>query len=161
MSPVGGDKSYVIGLGGSDMEIRDCLATYSFLFGLWQGTHINPFCEADKMDARGDYQSAAEMRCGTHSYKKRYGKGQACIDAVIYVPPHNPKPVIIEAIDDEYEDRIKALEELFDKQQQAGQQRQQIQQQQYEKIQHAEDLRQRKIDLIREEFGEQTTTASH
>jgi len=37
---------------------------------------------------------------------------------------------------------------------------QQIQQQQYERIQQAEEGRQKKIDLIREEFGEQATTAS-
>ena len=79
-----GDSTKVYSLGGSDMEFNDCLATHSVLFGLWQSTHTNPYCEADKMDARGDHQGAAEMRCSTRKYRKVYGKD--CVDAVIYVP---------------------------------------------------------------------------
>lgn len=162
ISSNGSDKSYILGLGSSDMEIGDCLATYSFLFGIWQNVKVNPLCEADKMDAQGNHRGAAEMRCSTHKYKKVYGKD--CIDAVIYIP-NNPEPQLSDeqteyVAKEEYEDRIAALEELFDKQETDNQRQQRVQQQQYQKIQHAEDVRQKKIDLIREEFGEQTTTAS-
>ena len=171
VSPINGsDKSYVLGLGGGDMEINDCLATHSLLFGIWQGTHVNAMCEAARMDNRGDYQAAAEMRCSTKKYKKVYGKGQACVDAIIYVPTNNLEPDPApndEPIDyvaqQEYEDRIAALEELFEKQEAVSQratEQQQIQQRQYQQIQRSEEARQKKIDLIREEFGEQTTTAS-
>ena len=142
------DKAYVFGLGGGDMDINDCLATHSLLFGIWQGTHVNAMCEAARMDNRGDYQAAAEMRCSTKKYKQVYGKGQACVDAVIYVPPNNPEPDPApnnEPIDyvaqQEYEDRIAALEELFDKQEAASQRaaRQQQTQQQYEQKQVSAD----------------------
>jgi hypothetical protein len=106
IAQVSGDPTKIYSLGGSDMEINDCLATHSVLFGLWQGTHTNPYCEADKMDARGDHQGAAEMRCSTHKYRKVYGKGQACIDAVIYVPP--VESVEVDEWDDEWEDKYLA-----------------------------------------------------
>ncbi len=78
-------------VGGGDMDIDDCLATHSLLFGLWQGTHTNPYCEALRLDADGKYQAAAEMRCSTHKYRKVYGKGQVCIDAVIRTAPEKPE----------------------------------------------------------------------
>ena len=116
------DKAYVFGLGGGDMDINDCLATHSLLFGIWQGTHVNAMCEAVRMDNRGDYQAAAEMRCSTKKYKKVYGKGQACVDAVIYVPPNEPDQAaptdepIDYVVQQKYDDRIAALEELFNEQ---------------------------------------------
>jgi len=170
VSPINGsDKSYVFGFGGTDMEIRDCLATYSFLFGIWQNVKMDPLCEALRLQSEGNYQAAAEMRCSTRKYRKVYGKFQACVKAVIYEPPNNPEPNSEPALSneqteyvakEEYEDRIAALEELFDKQEADSQRQQQVQRQQYRKMQRAEEARQQKIDLIREEFGEQTTTAS-
>ena len=74
-----------ISVGGSDMEISDSLATHSILFGLWQGTHTNPYAEADGLDARGNYKAAAEMRCSTKKYRKVYKDN--CIESVIYTPP--------------------------------------------------------------------------
>ncbi len=80
-------------VGGSDMDIRDCIATHAVLFGLWQGTHINKPCIAARMDAAGKYEEAAKMRCSMHSFKKVYGRGQKCIDAVILTaPPDPPEP---------------------------------------------------------------------
>lgn len=90
---IGGSRGYAV--SGSDMEIGDCLATHSIAFGVWQGTHTNPYCEALRMDAAGQHKAAAEMRCSTHKYKRTYGKGQKCIDAVIVTPtvivPQTPK----------------------------------------------------------------------
>jgi len=80
-------RSIGIGVSGGDMDINDCLATHAVLWGIWQGTHINAMCEAAKMDRDGNYQGAAEMRCSSHKYKKVYGKGQECIDAVIRSAP--------------------------------------------------------------------------
>lgn len=80
-------RSVGVGLSGGDMDINDCLATHVILFGIWQGTHTNPYCEALRHDAEGNYQAAAEMRCSTRKYKKVYGKGKACIDAVIRTAP--------------------------------------------------------------------------
>jgi len=86
-------------LSGADMDIDDSLATHSILFGLWQGTHLNPFAEAQVLDAQGKHRAAAEMRCSTHGYKKVYGKVN-CIESVIYTPPVETPP---EEPDDRYE----------------------------------------------------------
>lgn len=83
-----------ISVGGGDMEIADSLATHSILFGLWQGTHTNPYTEADKLEARGNYKAAAEMRCSTKKYKKVYGKD--CIDSVITIPVEVPRETSVE-----------------------------------------------------------------
>ena len=95
-----------IAVSGSDMEIADSLATHSILFGLWQGTHTNPYAEADKLEAHGKYEAAAKMRCSTRKYSKVYGKGQECIDAVIYV---EPEPTEITPQTPEDDARIEAL----------------------------------------------------
>jgi len=121
----GGNRA--LALSGSDMAIRDCLATHSLLFGLWQGTHTNPYCEAVRMDLDGNFLAAAEMRCSTKKYRKTYGKGQECIDAVIRSAPPAPAPLpAVEDDDDEdewreeqvamqidYDERIAQLEQTI------------------------------------------------
>ncbi len=101
---IDGDRAFGIGVSGGDMDIDDCLATHSILFGLWQGTHINTMCEAARMDRDGNYLSAAEMRCSTYKYRKVYGKGQACIDAVIRVAPPRIEEIMVGSINNEDED---------------------------------------------------------
>ena len=104
-------SSRVFAGSGGDMDINDCLATHSILFGLWQGTHTNPFCEADRMDRDGDYLGAAMMRCSTRKYKKVYGKGQSCVDAIILTAPPPPAPlpqVIFEDDDEDYHEELQA-----------------------------------------------------
>jgi hypothetical protein len=87
----GGDSTRLFSVGGSDMEISGCLATFSWLFGVRQFTKVVPDCEAlqeaARLDAEGQHLAAAKMRCGTKLYRKRLGKGQACIDAVILDKP--------------------------------------------------------------------------
>lgn len=107
---ISGSRSY--GLSGGDMDIRDCLATHSVLFGLWQGTHINAMCEATNMDRDGNYQGAAEMRCSTRKYRRTYGKGQKCIDAIIRTAPPTIEPVIYE--DDDEDDLEPIYARLID-----------------------------------------------
>jgi len=116
-----------IAVGGSDMEIADSLATHSILFGLWQGTHTNPYTEADKLEANGKYEAAAKMRCSTKKYRKVYGKGQDCIDAVIYVEPDVPRETSqdkerldalyarMAAYEDEYIQRVEKAEKVAQK----------------------------------------------
>jgi len=69
------------------MEISGCVATFSRLFGLWQDAKIVPDCEAmqeaARLDSEGQHLAAAKLRCGTKLYRKRLGKGQVCIKAVI------------------------------------------------------------------------------
>ena len=96
-------------LAGGDMDIRDCLATHSILFGLWQGTHINPLCEAQRLNAVGKYQAAAELKCSLWKFKRVYGKD--CINAVILSTPEIIEtPVMVEETDDDDDERIAYLE---------------------------------------------------
>lgn len=81
----------MLAVAGADMEINDCLATHSVAFGAWQGTHTNPHCVAARLDADGKHQEAAEMRCSIRKYRKVYGRGQACIDAIIHKAPNPPQ----------------------------------------------------------------------
>jgi len=84
---VGGDSTRLFSVGGSDMEISGCIATFSRVFGLWQDAKVVPDCEAMqeaiRLDGQGQHEAAAKMRCGTKLYRKRFGKGRGCIDAVV------------------------------------------------------------------------------
>lgn len=88
---VGGDSTRLFSVGGSDMEISGCMATFSWVFGVRQFTKVVPDCEAlreaIRLDSQGQHEAAAIMRCGTKLYRNRYGKGQGCIDAVILDNP--------------------------------------------------------------------------
>lgn len=83
---VGGDSTRLFSVGGSDMEISGCLATFSWLFGVRQFTKVVPDCEAlqeaARLDKEGQHLAAAKMRCGTKLYRKRFGNGKACTDVV-------------------------------------------------------------------------------
>jgi hypothetical protein len=103
-STYSGGRAY--GFSGGDMDINDCLATHSVLFGLWQGTHVNKLCEADRLNRDGRYQAAAEMKCSVRSIRKVYGRG-SCVEAVMLVAPPPPPPppvVVVEEDDDEEEE---------------------------------------------------------
>lgn len=157
-------RSVGVGLSGSDMDINDCLATHSILFGLWQGTHTNPYCEAARMDRDGNYLAAAELRCSTRKYEKVYGKGQECINAVIRSAPVEATEVLVGQVPDDdarYDELLERLNKYENERQQANRSytaQQQVQQQQYEEIKQIETARKRKIELIREEFGSEQAT---
>jgi len=98
---VAGSRAY--GLSGGDMDINDCLATHSVFFGLWQGTHVNKLCEADRLNRDGKYQAAAELKCSVRSIRKVYGR-EKCVESVILIappPPPSPPVVVVEDDDDE------------------------------------------------------------
>lgn len=104
------NNARALSLSGSGMEIRDCIATHAILFGLWQGTHINKPCVADRLDAVGKHEEAAQMRCSMHSFKRVFGRGQSCIDAIILTTLPEPAPapaaplVMVPPDDDEADD---------------------------------------------------------
>jgi hypothetical protein len=89
---VGGSSTKAISVGGGDMDINQCLATHSVLFGLWQGTHLNKMCIADGLDARGKHEEAAEMRCSVRGFRKVYGSN--CVEETMIRPSSPPPPVV-------------------------------------------------------------------
>ena len=98
-----GGKTLALGLSGADMDIRDCLATYSYLFGLVQRTRPNKLCVADQLQAVGKVYEAAQLRCSYFSIRRIYGGREECVSALIhenYVPIVEA-PVVIYESDDE------------------------------------------------------------
>jgi hypothetical protein len=120
---VAGDSSRAFGLSGGDMDINDCLATHSVLFGFWQGTHVNKLCEAERLNREGRYQSAAEMKCSVRGIRRVYGDD--CIDSVILTAPSEVVEVHLEDEEDwreeqaqmqiDYDARIEQLEQTINK----------------------------------------------
>ena len=80
-------------LSGGDMDINDCLATESYLFGLYQRTKPNYLCMADKAQARGELERAAEFRCIYWGVRRSQGGKEECIKRLTYDNP------IIEAVE--------------------------------------------------------------
>jgi hypothetical protein len=103
------NKHSGISVAGSDMEIDDGLATWSALFGLAQGTNINPVIAADTLNRQGKYEAAAKMLCSTKKYKKVYGKGKTCIDTIKLKAPTKPENETVP--DEENELRYMAQQE--------------------------------------------------
>ena len=105
-----GSKSY--GFGSTDVDINDCLSSYSLLFGLWQNVRVNPLCVADKLNQAGKYDAAAVMYCSVRRVKKVYGKD--CIEKVKHDESDTtPLVYAAPAVEDTqyYEDEYKALRE--------------------------------------------------
>ena len=88
---ISGGRAY--GLSGGDMDIAQCLATHSVLFGLWQGTHLNAICVADVLDINGRHKEAAEMRCSVKRFRKVYGTVYECVKATTFIPAPIPAPL--------------------------------------------------------------------
>jgi len=159
-----GSKNLAIGLGMGDVDIADCMYTKSTPVYQW-GT-INKWCAADAYDRKGQHDNAARMRCSIRLVKNMYKSNAHCIvmNTLEVVP--DPPPIVIQPVDPDddddhrYDEQIEKLTEQlvqYGQQQQQVEQRQQIQQQQYEKVQQYENARQRKLDLIKQEFGDDGT----
>lgn len=80
-------RSVGIGVSGSDMDINDCLATESWIFGLYQRTKPNYLCMADKAQARGELTRAAEFRCIYWGVRRAQGGKDECIERLTYDNP--------------------------------------------------------------------------
>jgi hypothetical protein len=89
----GGSTTKAFSVSGGDMDINQCLATHSVIFGLWQGTHLNRMCAANGLDANGKHKEAAEMRCSVRAFRKVYGLD--CVQKTMLRPPPPPLPVVV------------------------------------------------------------------
>lgn len=91
----GSDKVFAVGGSSFDVDINQCLAskaTNIVIVG-WQTLKENPTCIADGLDARGNHDAAAQVRC-THvdTIVSAYDDFKQCIKAVTMVPVEPPKP---------------------------------------------------------------------
>jgi len=98
-----GSRSYGLGLG--DVDINDCLYSWSFIV---QGVGLNKWCASERMDVMGLHDSAAKMRCTIRQVKKLYKNKEQCIQSqtvtqVLHVERPEPTTDTDEDDDDRYE----------------------------------------------------------
>lgn len=103
-----------ISVSGSDMEINECVSSFSWLFGIVQEVRTNPLCVAKQLEAEGKYKAAAELRCSVRRVRTAYGSMEKCIDAVIFIPPPEPEPVPVnnDEVDERYVQQQEEIEYL-------------------------------------------------
>ncbi len=80
-------SSRAYALSGGDMDINDCLATESYLFGLYQRVKPNYLCMAEVAQAKGEYERAAEFRCAYWGVRRVQGGKKQCIERLKYDNP--------------------------------------------------------------------------
>ena len=169
----GSYRSLALANALGDAAISNCVVTKQLSVVVvlaWQGFEYDLMCVAREMDEAGKYAEAATLRCQIKDLRKAFRDN--CETALNFKPSDNGTTesselttLVAQAAQHnkdederqrEYADRLVALEQLFDKQEADSHrvaQQQQVQQQQYQQIQRAEEARMRKIELIREEFG--------
>lgn len=86
-------NSRAYALSGGDMDINDCLATESYLFGLYQRVKPNYLCMAEVAQAKGEYDRAAEFRCAYWGVRRVQGGKKSCIERLRYDNPITPRPL--------------------------------------------------------------------
>ncbi len=99
---IGGDQAGSLGLGFGmgDVDINDCLASKSTLVNQW--VVENSWCMANDLDARGNHDAAARVRCTTKTLQAVYPDPQECQAAVRALRLSDEAPV--EEVADEDED---------------------------------------------------------
>ena len=100
-------------VSGADIDIRDCLASYSYVFGLVQRTRPNKLCLADKAQAAGKIEEAAKLRCSYYSVRRAFGGREACVTAMSLesVPEPVPQPAATDE-DEEGDEQAELLADL-------------------------------------------------
>lgn len=183
-SAVGGDQtSRALALSQSlgDVDIEGCVVTEQWGIIVYQRQNwdYDPWCLAAILDQQGLHKEAAQMRCSDKDTEKLYGK-ETCIKTLTFLPTsYSPaivatpnQPVATQQEDccnedededevDKHHQQIEALTNRLDKYESdrqssanAYRRQQQQQQQQYEEVQEFQEQRQRKIDQIKKEFGD-------
>jgi len=102
---ISGGRSFGLGLG--DVDINDCLYSWSFIV---QGVGLNKWCASERMDVMGLHDSAALMRCTIRKVNKLYKTKEQCIKAQTVVktfPVKRPEPTV--DTDEDDDDRYEAL----------------------------------------------------
>jgi len=153
---VGGhsSKSYAVGMGSFDVDINQCLASESWGAVVFQRQRLveNPWCMADGLDARGRHGAAAEVRCNTKTLKEIYPDKATCLAAVRYVPDNPQPPADVKEVIEEHEQQRQEQVEEREQWQHQQQQQQYVIDRIAREQRERDDIRQRKLDLLREEF---------
>ncbi len=102
---ISGGRSYGLGLG--DVDINDCLYSWSFIV---QGVRLNKWCASERMDAMGLHDSAALMRCTIRSVNKLYKNKDQCIQSqTVTQVLHVERPEETTDTDEDDDERYEAL----------------------------------------------------
>jgi len=114
---ISGDKAFAVGGSSFDVDINQCLAskaTNVVVVG-WQTLVENATCIADGLDARGNHDAAARVRCKhVETVYSSFDGFKKCVTAVTMVPvrslepPEQPKDIVK---DHDEDDRYSDLEQ--------------------------------------------------
>ena len=87
---IAGDKTFAVGGSSFDVDINQCLAskaTNIVVVG-WQTLKENPTCIADGLDARGNHEAAAKVRCSSvKTIYETFPDFDKCVAAVTMTAP--------------------------------------------------------------------------
>lgn len=116
---IAGDKAFAVGGSSFDVDINQCLAskaTNIVVVG-WQTLKENPTCIADGLDARGNHEAAARVRCKhVKTIVSAFDDFELCITAVtmepVGLPPNPPTGTATKPDDDENERYAEQQEEI-------------------------------------------------
>jgi len=113
---ISSDKAFAVGGSSFDVDINECLAskaTNIIVVG-WQTLKENPTCIADGLDARGNHEAAARVRCKhVETVYSSFDTFKKCTDAVtmtarIILPL---KPDKVDKDEDEHGNDFEALQQ--------------------------------------------------
>ena len=118
-----------VSVSGADMEINECVSSFSWLFGIVQEVRTNPLCVAKQLEAEGKYQAAAELRCSVRRVRKAYGSREDCEVALLTeIEPEPPdlgqlydraareaEPLPEEQLEQQRQDTQAYIDERFDR----------------------------------------------
>jgi len=171
---IAGDKFLSLSSSLGDVDIEGCVVTIqrNFVVFGWQSFDYDFWCIARDYDLNGQYEVAAAVRCDIKQIRKRFQTDDACRKASNFKPKEDTKGLArasaFAALEERLnrydkqreEDRARRVQEDEDRQRASSRyaRQQQVQQQQYERVQEIEDARQKRIDLIKEEFGKDEQT---
>jgi len=85
---IAGDRAYAVGGSSFDVDINQCMASKAMNIVVvgWQSLVENPTCIADGLDARGNHEAAATVRC-THvdTIRNSFSDFETCKTAVTMI----------------------------------------------------------------------------
>ncbi len=113
-----------VSISGADMEINECVSSFSWLFGIVQEVRTNPLCVAKQLESEGKHEAAAEMRCSVRRVRKAYGSRDDCEAALLTLVDEpdepetsepEPAPVQAQQLEEQKQETQAYIDERFDR----------------------------------------------
>jgi hypothetical protein len=95
-------SSRAMGFGMGDVDINQCYRSRSWSV-LYQDTQPNYWCFANDLDARGNHEAAARVRCSIKKYARIFESQEQCLALSLTAVPEPVAPVIDDDDEDQHE----------------------------------------------------------